>query len=94
MRITRKVVALSVVPSLILGGYAAGRASVGHEPVHTVKAYACPKWEDDPRWNAARCGNRRMAVKIDVMPNDPNHGTRWVMLHFNANGTAGTFKKR
>lgn len=94
MRMFKKIAALAVAPSLILTGYTLGRVSdnVPTETVH-MRAYNCGN-EDSKNWHAALCGNRTMGVKIDVTPNNPRNGVRWVNLKFSTDGKSGTFKPR
>jgi hypothetical protein len=97
MRMIQKIAAMSVAPSLILGGYTLGRVSDNMpeaSPTAVVQAVKCGP-EDGPRWNAARCGNRTMGVYVDVTPNNGKRDGEWLNLTFKkGHDDRGTFKPR
>lgn len=97
MRMLKKIAALSVMPSLILTGYAMGRVS-DNMPEVLDRVYAQPAWcgpEDGPRFNAAKCGNRTMGVYVDVTPNNGKRDGEWLNLTFKkGHDDRGTFKPR
>ena len=96
MRMIQRIAAMSVAPSLILGGYAMGRVSdnVPTSVTAVVQAVKCGP-EDGPRHNAALCGNRTMGVYVDVTPNNGKRDGEWLNLKFKkGHDDRGTFKPR
>lgn len=88
-RITRAVLTVTVMAGItasLCGAYTFGAS-------RAEAAMACGP-EDSRSYNAAKCGNRTMGVKIDPTPNNGKAGSTWVVLKFSKDGKTGTFRPR